>query len=94
MEIAKSNYCQIRCRPGQGKALHRSRGGGGVPAAGGRKARKVESPKRKKRRHVLFVAADETRLSEKIKSEERITNSELRRTLAAYREEVYPDQEG
>ena len=58
------------------------------------KSRKVESPKRKKRRHVLFVAADENRLSEKIRGEARITNSELRKTLAAYREEVYPDQEG
>ena len=55
---------------------------------------KVASPKRKKRRHVLFVAADENRLSEKIRGEARITNSELRKTLAAYREEVYPDQEG
>ena len=54
----------------------------------------MEAPKRKKRRHVLFVAADENRLSEKIRGEARITNSELRKTLAAYREEVYPDQEG
>ena len=54
----------------------------------------MESPKRKKRRHVLFVAADENRLSEKIKSEEKITNSELRRALAGYREIVQPDQEG
>ena len=58
------------------------------------KSRKLESPKRKKRRHVLFVSAEETRLSEKIRGEARITNSELRKTLAAYREEVYPDQEG
>ena len=58
------------------------------------KSRKLEKPKRKKRRHVLFVAADENRLSEKIRGEARITNSELRKTLAAYREEVYPDQEG
>ena len=58
------------------------------------KSRKVESPKRKKRRHVLFVAADENRLSDKIKSEEKITNSELRRTLAGYRDAVQPDQEG
>ena len=58
------------------------------------KSRKVESPKRKKRRHVLFVASEETRLSEKIKSDEKITNSELRRTLAGYRTEVQPDQEG
>ena len=54
----------------------------------------MESPKRKKRKHVLFVAEDETRLSGKIKGEEKITNSELRRTLAYYREEVHPDQEG
>ena len=58
------------------------------------KSRKVESPKRKKRRHVLFVAADENRLSDKMKSEEKITNSELRRTLAGYRDAVQPDQEG
>ena len=32
--------------------------------------------------------------SEKIKSNEKITNSELRRTLALFREEVQPDQEG
>ena len=41
-----------------------------------------------------LLAADENRLSEKIRGEARITNSELRKTLAAYREEVYPDQEG
>ena len=58
------------------------------------KSRKVESPKRKKRRHVLFVSAEETRLAEKIKSEEKITNIELRRTLAACREAIQPDQEG
>ena len=58
------------------------------------KSRKVEAPKRKKRRHVLFVSAEETRLSEKIKSKEKFTNSELRRTLAAYRGEVHPSQEG
>ena len=54
----------------------------------------MEAPKRKKRRHVLFVADDETRLSEKIKREEKITNSELRRALAEYRELAQPDQEG
>ena len=43
---------------------------------------------------MLFVSAEETRLAEKIKSEEKITNSELRRTLAACREAIQPDQEG
>lgn len=58
------------------------------------KGRKAESPKRKKRKHVLFVAEDDSRLADKIKRSEKITNSELRRTLAAYRGEVQPDQEG
>ena len=58
------------------------------------KGRRVEAPKRKKRRHVLFVSEDSSRLADKIKRSEKITNSELRRTLAAYRGEVQPDQEG
>ena len=58
------------------------------------KSRKLEKPKRKKRRHVLFVSEDSSRLADKIKRSEKITNSELRRTLAAYRGEVQPDQEG
>ena len=58
------------------------------------KSRRVESPKRKKRKHVLFVADDGNRVSEKIRSEEKVTNSELRKALAAYREEICPDQEG
>ena len=43
---------------------------------------------------IVLAVEDENRLSEKIRGEARITNSELRKTLAAYREEVYPDQEG
>ena len=43
---------------------------------------------------MLFVSAEENRLSDKIKGEERITNSELRKALAAFREEDYPSQEG
>jgi ribosomal protein L14E/L6E/L27E len=58
------------------------------------KSRRVESPKRKKSKHVLLIADDDGRISAKIRGEEKITNSELRKALAAYREEVCPDQEG
>ena len=58
------------------------------------KGRRVEAPKRKKRRHVQFVSAEQTRLSEKIRSDEKITNSELRRALASFRETSNLDQEG
>ncbi len=58
------------------------------------KTRKLESPKRKKRKHTAFVSHGEGRVAEKIRSNERITNSELRRTLAAMAGDGNPDQEG
>ena len=94
MEIAKSNIVRSDAGRDKGKLFVVLAVQGEYLLLADGKSRKVESPKRKKRRHVLFVAADDNRLSNKIKSEEKITNSELRRTLAGYRELVQPDQEG
>ena len=94
MEIAKSDIVRSDAGRDRGKLFIVLAVEGEYLLLADGKGRKVESPKRKKRRHVLFVAADDSRLSDKIKSEEKITNSELRRTLAAYRGEVHPDQEG
>ena len=94
MEIAKSNIVRSNAGRDRGKLFCVMRVEGEYLLLADGKSRKVESPKRKKRRHVLFVADDDTRLSAKIRGEEKITNSELRRTLAAYRGEVHPDQEG
>ena len=94
MEIAKSNIVRSDAGRDKGKLFVVLAVEGEYLLLADGKSRKVESPKRKKRRHVLFVASDENRLSEKIKSEEKITNRELRRALAGYREIVQPDQEG
>ena len=94
MDIAKADIVQSDAGRDKGKLFFVLDVEGEYLLLADGKSRKVEAPKRKKRRHVLFVAADETRLSEKIKSEEKITNSELRRTLAGYRTEIQPDQEG
>ena len=94
MEIAKSDIVRSDAGRDKGKLFVVLAADGEFLLLADGKARKVENPKRKKRRHVLFVSAEETRLSEKIKSNEKITNSELRRTLAAYRERVQSDQEG
>ncbi len=94
MEIAKSNIVRSDAGRDKGKLFVVLSVEGEYLLLADGKSRKVESPKRKKRRHVLFVAEDENRLSDKIKSEEKITNSELRRTLAGYRDAVQPDQEG
>ena len=94
MEIAKSDSVRSDAGRDRGKIFIVLAVEGEYLLLADGKGRRVEAPKRKKRRHVLFVAADESRLADKIKRSEKITNSELRRTLAAYRGEVQPDQEG
>ncbi len=48
------------------------------------KLRKIEKPKRKKHRHLLFEAHAEGRTADKLRGGEHITNAELRRMLAGY----------
>ena len=49
------------------------------------KTRPVERPKRKRRKHVVLRRADGGELSRRIRSNESITNSELRKAIAAVR---------
>lgn len=58
------------------------------------KRRRVENPKRKKRKHVTFVGESHSVVAEKIRSSEKITNSELRKALAACTGGGNQDQEG
>ena len=46
------------------------------------KDRSLEKPKRKKRKHARKVLRSETRVAEKLKNGEYVTNSEIRRDLA------------
>ena len=94
MEIAKSNIVRSDAGRDKGKLFVVLAVEGEFLLLADGKTRKVEHPKRKKHRHVLFVSAEKTQLSEKIIGNEEFTNSELRRTLAAFRDEVQPDQEG
>ena len=94
MEIAKSNIVRSDAGRDKGKLFVVLDVEGEFLLLADGKTRKVEHPKRKKRRHVLFVSAEKTRLSEKITNNVKFTNSELRRTLAVFRAEVRPDQEG
>ncbi len=95
MEIAKADIVRSDAGRDRGKLFIVFAVEGEYLLLADGKTRKLETPKRKKRRHVQFVAAGETGLSEKIKREETITNSELRRTLAKFKcEMVQPDQEG
>ena len=46
------------------------------------KSRRLEKPKRKKRKHVEQVPRTESRIAEKIRNGDKVLNSELRRELA------------
>ena len=46
------------------------------------KDRSLEKPKRKKRKHVQKVLRPETRVADKIRTGDKVLNSELRRDLA------------
>jgi len=94
MEIAKSNIVRSEAGRDKGKLFCVLAVEGEYLLLADGKSRKVEAPKRKKRRRASFFSAENTRLAEKIKSGEKISNSELRRTLAGYREAIQPDQEG
>jgi ribosomal protein L14E/L6E/L27E len=48
------------------------------------KSRKLESPKRKKLKHLTLEQKSDSRVAEKLRSGEKITNSEIRRTLAGF----------
>ena len=48
------------------------------------KSRRLEHPKRKKLRHCKFLARDDSRVAEKLRAGERVTNIDVRRALAAF----------
>ncbi|MCL2569365.1 MAG: KOW domain-containing RNA-binding protein [Oscillospiraceae bacterium] len=48
------------------------------------KSRKLEHPKRKKIRHCKFLAREASRVAEKLRTGERVTNVDVRRALAAF----------
>ena len=58
------------------------------------RGRKVEAPKRKKRKHVQMIAQTESRVAEKIRSGEKVLNSELRRELAVFGQKFMSQNQG
>ena len=48
------------------------------------KTRKLENPKRKKQKHIRFVTRLDSRVAEKIRTGDKVLNSELRRDLAMH----------
>ena len=58
------------------------------------KGRRLEQPKRKKRKHVRKLPQTDTRVAEKIRNGDKALNSELRRELAAYGQKFNSQNQG
>ncbi len=58
------------------------------------KDRTLEKPKRKKRKHAQKVLRSETRVAEKLRSGDKVLNSELRRDLAFLSQELQSNNLG
>ena len=58
------------------------------------KSRRLEKPKRKKRKHVEQIPRTESRIAEKIRNGEKVLNSELRKELASFGQKQSQNQGG
>ena len=58
------------------------------------KDRTLDKPKLKKRKHVQKVLRSETRVAEKLRARDKVLNSELRRDLADFRQNMQSNNLG
>ena len=83
MDIAKSNIVKSIAGRDAGDLFFVLAAEGDFLLLADGKRRRVELPKRKRRKHVVLVAQSDTPVAQKIRSSEKITNSELRKAIAA-----------
>ena len=94
MDIARSDIVKSTAGRDKGKLFFVLAVEGDFLLLADGKTRKLESLKRKKRKHASFMAHSDCRAAEKIRSGEKVTNSELRKALAQFGGDGNPDQEG
>jgi len=93
MEIDKGDIVLSLGGRDKGKALYVAALDGDYLILVDGKSRKLEHPKRKKRKHCIFFARDDTRVSEKLRTGERVNNSDVRRALATFCAGAEPDSD-
>lgn len=83
MNIAESNIVKATAGRDTGKFFFVLAVQGDFLLLADGKHRRVENPKRKRQKHVALVGESHSLVAEKIRSGEKITNSELRKAIAA-----------
>ena len=94
MEIKKAHLVEATAGREAGKLFYVLDTDGEYLLLADGKSRRVEAPKRKKRKHVRFIANTDDRVAGKINANEKVTNSELRKSIASYRDADNSDREG
>ena len=83
MDIAKSNIVRSVAGRDTGSLFFVLATEGDFLLLADGKQRPLENPKRKRRKHVALVGESHSLVAEKIRSSEKITNSELGKAIAA-----------
>ena len=83
MNIAESNIVKATAGRDAGKFFFVLAVQGDFLLLADGKHRRVENPKRKRQKHVALEGESHSLVAEKIRSGEKITNSELRKAIAA-----------
>lgn len=94
MEISKSDVIISIAGHDAGKLFYVIDTDGDYVLLANGKERKLENPKRKKLKHVRGVPRTETRVSEKLRSGDKVLNSELRRDLAQFSQDFKSQDQG
>ena len=95
MEISRAHLVEATAGREKGKLFYVLETDGEYLLLADGKSRRVEAPKRKKRKHARFIADTGDRVAIKIRDSEKVTNSELRKSIASYDSDAdNSDQEG
>ena len=94
MDISKADIVISLAGRDEGKLFYVLETDGTYVTIADGRGRKLEHPKRKKLKHVRRVSRTESRVAEKIRSGDKILNSELRRDLAAFGQQFTSQDQG
>ena len=94
MDISKADIVISLAGRDEGKLFYVLETDGTYVTIADGRGRKLEHPKRKKLKHVRRVSRTESRVAEKIRSGDKILNSELRRDLATFGQQFNSQNQG
>ena len=94
MEILKADTVLSTAGRDRGKLFYVIETEGVYALIANGRDRRLEHPKRKKLKHIRKVPRAESRIAGKIRSGEKVLNSELRRDLAQFSQEINSQNQG